>query len=255
MTRVWAIAVNTFREAVRDKVLYALLFFALLMIAGSAVVAELTVGEYHKIIKDFGLAAINLFGLAIAIFVGIGLVSKEIERKTIYTIASKPVARWQFVLGRYLGLVLTLLAEIAAMGAGFVLMTLATRTTLGLAFLPALLLTLVELMVVTAFAVLFSCFSNPLLSAFFTVGFVVIGRLSPELKQLAESGHSEALLLFARILYRATPDLGTFDTRTEAAYGLAIGWEYLGYATGYDLLWAAALLVMAVLVFQKRDFR
>ncbi len=120
--KVWAIAFNTFREAVRDKILYALLFFALLMIAGSVLVADLTIGEYDKILKDLGLAAINIFGVMIAVFVGIGLVWKEIERKTIYTIATKPVARWQFLLGKYLGLVLTLAVEVLLMSVGFALM-------------------------------------------------------------------------------------------------------------------------------------
>ena len=170
MRIIQVIALNTFREAVRDKILYAMLVFALVLIGGSLLVAELTIGEYEKIIKDLGLSLISIFGLMIAIFVGIGLVYKEIERKTIYTIASKPVPRWQFLLGKYLGLVLTLAAEVSIMGLGFALILQLSGAGERLVLLPALWLTFVELLVVTAIAILFSCFSTPTLSALFTLG-------------------------------------------------------------------------------------
>jgi len=253
--KIWAIALNTFREAIRDKILYALLFFALLMIGASVLVAELAVGEYEKILRDLGLAAINIFGVAIAVFVGIGLVYKEIERKTIYTIASKPIARWQFVSGKYLGLSGTLALEVAIMGIGFALMLKFTGSSGAIDAIPAIWLTWIELLVVTAVAIVFSCFSTPTLSALFTVGLVIIGRLTAPLKEFAEAGNSEAFKDFARVVYRVLPDLQTFNLRPEAAYGRAYDWEYIAYATGYGLVWAGLLLTIAVIIFQFRDFK
>jgi ABC-type transport system involved in multi-copper enzyme maturation permease subunit len=254
--KIEAIALTTFREAVRDKILYTLLFFALAMIAASAVVADLTIGEYGKIVRDLGLAAIDLFGLLIAIFVGIGLVYKEIERKTIYTIASKPIARWQFLIGKYLGLVMTLGAEVLVMAVGFLLQLYLTDAGLSGALLPAIWLIFVELLVVTAIAIVFSSFTTPMLAALFTIGITIIGRLSATLKELGEaSGEAPGLRTAASLFYRLLPDLATFDIRTEAAYGRPVDWEYVGYATGYGLLWTVALLAVGTIVFQYRDFK
>ena len=255
MRVIYAIAINTFREAVRDKILYAMLAFALVMLFGSLLVAELTIGEYTKIIKDLGLALISIFGLMIAIFVGIGLVYKEIQRKTIYTIASKPVPRWQFLLGKYSGLVLTLAAEVAIMGLGFALILQLSGATGRLVLVPAVWLTFVELMLVTAIAVLFSCFSTPTLSALFTIGITVIGRLTAPLLEVVQAGDNESLQQFARLLYRLLPDLQTFNMRADAAYGRAVDWEWVVYSTGYGFVWTALLLVLASAIFQYRDFK
>ena len=253
--KIWAIGLNTFREAVRDKILYTLLFFAVLMIGGSVLVADLTVGEYGRIIRDLGLAAISLFGLMIAVFVGIGLVYKEIDRKTIYTIASKPVARWQFVLGKYFGLVLTLITEVALMSAAFGATLLLTHTTVEVAgIVAAVWLIFVELLVVTAVAILFGCFSTPTLSALLTIGVTVIGRLTPQLKILAEKSESEGLQRLGRLGYSVLPDLGTFNLRSSAALGTPVEWEYVAYATGYGVLWAAVLLLLSTVIFRYRDF-
>ena len=253
--KIQAIALNTFREAVRDKVLYSLLFFAILMILGSVLVAELTIGEYAKIIRDIGLASISIFGLLIAIFIGIGLIYKEIERKTIYTIASKPVARWQFLVGKYLGLLATLATEVIIMSLAFwlTLKLIGSEATIGL--LPAIWLTFVEMAVVTAIATLFGCFTSPMLSALFTVGLTLIGKLSQDLLLIGQQSESAVVNVMAEVAYRVLPDLGRFDLRTEAAYGQPVDWEYVAYATGYGAAYAAALLVIASLIFRLRDFK
>ena len=257
MIRVWAITANTFREAIRDKILYTLLFFALLMIGAALFLADLTIGEYEKILKDMGLAAINLFGVLISVFLGIGLVYKEIERKTIYTIASKPVRRWEFLLGKYLGLVGTLALEVSLMTVGFFFVLLYGQTSIGIELLSAIWLTFVELLVITAIATLFSSFTTPVLAAMFTLSGALVGRLSSALKEFAEQGDrfGEAFQLFANILYRVWPDLETFNIRAAAAYGKAVDWEYVGYSTVYGLAWSASLLVLAALIFQRRDFK
>jgi ABC-type transport system involved in multi-copper enzyme maturation permease subunit len=253
--RIQAIALTTFREAVRDKILYTLLFFALAMIGVSSLIADLTIGEYGRIVRNLGLAAIDVFGLMIAIFVGIGLVYKEIERKTIYTIASKPIARWQFLLGKYLGLVITLAAEVAVMGAGFMLQLHLTGAASSFALVPAIWLIFVELLVVTAVAIVFSCFTTPMLASLFTLGITVVGKLSAQLKELSDAGDDPGLEIIAGIVYRVLPDLATFDIRTEAAYGRPVDWEFVGYATGYGFLWTAVLLAIGTVVFQYRDFK
>ncbi len=255
MIRIWAIALNTFREAVRDKILYSLLFFALLMIGGSVLVAELAIGEYGKIIRDVGLAAISLFGLLIAVFVGIGLIYKEIERKTIYTIASKPVPRWQFLVGKYLGLLGTLATEVAIMAVAYFVVLEAIGAGVTAAMVPAIWLTLVELAVVTAVAILFGSFSSPMLSALFTVGITLIGKMSPELVALGKKADNPAMESLMTAVYTVLPDLSRFNLRSEASYDLVVEWEYVAYATGYGAAYAAALLVLASIIFRFRDFK
>lgn len=255
MIRIWAIAVNTFREAVRDKILYSLLFFALIMIGGSVLIADLTIGEYGKIIRDVGLAAISIFGLLIAVFVGIGLIYKEIEGKTIYTIASKPVPRWQFLVGKYLGLLATLGIEVAIMALAYLVVLLSMDAGVTAAMGPAIWLTFVELAVVTAIAILFGSFTSPVLSALFTVGLTLIGKMSQQLQLLGERSESGLVRAFTDVAYRVLPDLSRFDLRNEASYGVDVEWEYVAYATGYGAAYAAALLVVASIIFRFRDFK
>jgi len=255
MIRIWAIALNTFREAVRDKILYSLLFFALLMIGGSVLVAELAIGEYGKIIRDVGLAAISIFGLLIAVFVGIGLIYKEIERKTIYTIASKPVPRWQFLVGKYLGLLGTLGTEVAIMAVAYLLVLQGIGAGITGAMFPAIWLTFMELAVVTAVAILFGSFSSPMLSALFTIGITLIGKMSPELVALGKKADNPALESLMTAVYTVLPDLSRFNLRSEASYDMPVEWEYVAYATGYGAAYAAALLVLASIIFRFRDFK
>lgn len=167
--KVLSIAFNTFRENLRDKLLYNLLIFALLMIGSSLILMRLTLGEFHRLILDIGLGSINFFGVLIAIFVGIGLVSKEIEKKTIYTIISKPVARFQFLLGKYVGLSLTLLINTAIMACGLLAVLYVQDVPIHAVLFKALIMIVVEFMVITAVALLFSTFSSATFSAIFTL--------------------------------------------------------------------------------------
>ena len=189
MTATLAIAVNTFRESVRDKVLYNLVLFAILLIGGSYLIGQLTAGQDVKIIKDLGLAATSMFGLFIAVFIGIGLVSKEVERRSVYALLAKPIHRYQLVLGKYCGLILTLAVNVSVMALALYLvltymswgMEEMTRASdvrpLDPALLTAMGLILVELMLVTAIALLFSTFSTPILSAALTFGLYAIPNM------------------------------------------------------------------------------
>src|ERR671913_479905 len=220
--RVLAIARNTFREAVRDRVLYNLVLFVLLLTGASVFIGELSGGQERKVIVDLGLSAMLLFGVFIAIFVGVGLVYKEIERRTIYAIFAKPVGRGEFLVGKYLGLCLTLAVNVAVMGAGVSLAILYVRggwDALVLNIWPALALIYVELMIVVAVALLFSSFSSPALSALLTFFVFVIGHFSADLKSFAASlGGVGARALFGA-LYYLLPNLSNYSYITAAAHG------------------------------------
>lgn len=254
---MWCIAViayNTFRETLRDKILYNLLFFALLLIGGSVVLGDLTIAEQSKIVTDMGLAAINLVGVIIAIFVGIGLVSKEIERRTVYTIVARPISRWQFILGKYAGLALTLGVNMLIMCAVFLGTLWMDQVPIHGALFQAVALVFVELLLVTALALFFSTFSSATLSAIMTLAFYVIGHLTADLKGLAAKSQSESLKGVLNALYYVCPNLEALNIKGQAAMGGAVAWTYQALASLYGLLYAALLLVAACMVFQRRDF-
>jgi ABC-type transport system involved in multi-copper enzyme maturation permease subunit len=256
--RVRAIALNTFREAVRDRVLYNLVIFVLLLTAGAIFVGELSAGEEAKVIVDLGLSAILLFGAFISIFVGVGLVYKEIERRTVYAIFSKPVARGEFLVGKYFGLCLTLMVNVMVMGAGVSLALLYLRRgwdPLIFRIWPAILLIYVELMILTAVALLFSSFSSPALSALLTFFVFIIGHFSQDLKGLAVSmGASAARWLFTAIYY-LLPNFANYSYITEAGHGITPDKGGVISALVYALFYIAALLAAATLIFNRRNFK
>lgn len=262
------VAVNVFRESVRDKVLYNLVFFAVLLMAASYLIGQLTAGQDLKIVKDLGLAAISFFGLFIAIFIGIQLVAKEVERRSIYGLLSKPIARYQIVVGKYAGLVLTLAVNLAVMTValyavlGCMAWVLGPPAVLALeappvdpAMLKAVVLTFAELSVVTAVALFFSTFSTPMLSAALTFGLFIAGRFSADLRNFDEVVDSPAAAMLARLLYWVLPDLAAFDVRAQVAHGVPVEAGYMALTMAYGLTYVAALLVAAVAIFARRDFK
>ncbi len=262
------IAINGFREAVRDKVMYSLVAFAVLLIVASYIIGELTAGQDVKITKDLGLSAIAMFGLFMAIFIGIGLVSKEVERRSIYALLAKPIRRSDLVLGKYLGLVLTLVVNIAVMTAALylVLAYLGTEESdlarqareaalLDPALLKAVLLTLVQLMIVTATALFFSTFSTPILSAVLTFLVYVAGFFGTDLRNFDQVVDSHTVQALARGLYYLLPNLGAFDITAQVVHGLPVGWRYIGVTTVYGFTYIAILLIMSVTIFSRRDFK
>ncbi|MGH7408615.1 MAG: ABC transporter permease [Candidatus Methylomirabilales bacterium] len=253
--RTAAIAFNTFREAIRDRILYSLLVFALAMIGGSVILTTLSVGGEARIIKDLGLAAIGLVGTLIAVFIGVGLVYKEIERRTLYTIIIKPIRRADFILGKFLGLTLTLAVNVAIMGVGLVLLASAMEARLTWELLLPVGLTFVKLMVVTAIAVLFSTFSTPTLSAIFTLALVVVGSLANDLKLFAATFGGPLLQWVVAALYLVLPNLATLDVGGAVVHGRPVPATVATLAAAYGLAYAAALLAGAVWIFQYRDFK
>jgi ABC-type transport system involved in multi-copper enzyme maturation permease subunit len=256
--RIAAIARNAFREAVRDRVLYNLVLFVLLLIVGAIFLGELSAAQESKIIVDLGMGAMLLFGTFIAIFVGVGLVYKEIERRTIYAIFSKPVGRGEFLVGKYLGLGFTLLVNVAVMGLGITLALIYVRggwSPLALSIWPAVLLIYMELMILTAVALLFSSFSSPTLSALLTFFIFIIGHFSADLRGFGASmGTTSARLLFGA-LYYLLPNLSYYNFITPAAHGETPPVSALLGAFAYAVIYSAVLLSAATLVFNRRNFK
>ncbi len=256
--RIAAIARNAFREAVRDRVLYNLVLFVLLLTGASIFIGELSGGQERRVIVDLGLSAMLLFGAFIAIFVGVGLVYKEIERRTIYAVFSKPVGRGEFLVGKYLGLCLTLLVNVLVMGVGVSLALVYVShgwDPLIPKIWPAVLLIYMELMLLTATALLFSSFSSPALSALLTFMVFIIGHFSADLKSLANSlGGSGARWLFTG-LYYLLPNLSNYSFITPAAHGRAPSPGFVLASALYALVYITVILAGATLVFSRRNFK
>ena len=258
LSRINAIARNAFREAVRDRVLYNLVLFVLLLTAASIFIGELSGGQERKVIVDLGLSAMLLFGMFIAIFVGVGLVYKEIERRTIYAVFSKPVGRGEFLVGKYLGLCLTLLVNVLVMGVGVSLALLYVSRgwdPLIPKIWPAVLLIYLELMLLTAVALLFSSFSSPALSALLTFLTFVIGHFSADLKTLAVSMGSPSARLFFTGLYYLLPNLSNYSFITPAVHGQTPAAGFVFATAFYALVYIAVILAAATLIFSRRNFK
>jgi len=262
------IAVNGFREAVRDKVMYSLVAFAVLMIVVSYVLGQLTAGQDLKIMKDVGLSSIAIFGLFMAVFIGIGLVSKEVERRSVYALLAKPIRRADILLGKYLGLVLTLVVNVTVMtialyavlayvgwGENAFARQAREAPALDPAMLKAVALTLVQLMIVTATALFFSTFSTPILSAALTLGVYVAGYFSTDLRNFDQVVKSPAAVALARGLYYVLPNLSPFDVTAQVVHGLHVGWRYVFVTSAYGVTYIALLLVISAAVFSWRDFK
>ena len=268
MSVIPSVAVSVFRESVRDKVLYNLVFFAVLLIGVSLLLSQLTAGQDVKIIKDLGLAATSVFGLFIAVFVGIGLVWKEVERRSVYSLLAKPIRRWEFILGKYLGLVFTLAVNLAVMAVALhaVLAYQAWITPPELAkaweapaidpgLLVAIGLIFLQLTLVTAIALFFSTFSSPLLSAALTFGLFVIGHFNADLKNFEQVVESPVVAWIARGLYYLLPNLAPFDVKVQVVHGQAVALGDVLLTIVYALVYIAMLLVATTWIFGKKDFK
>jgi len=252
--RILAIALNTFREAIRNRILYLLLVFAVALILCAQAVSLMTVGSEEKIIKDFGLATIDIFGVLTSVLLGIGLVSREIERRTVYVLLAKPIHRAEFVLGKYFGLVLTLLVNTAVMTAWFFGVLLAKGIAdIGLA--KAIVLLFLQFLLITALAILFSCMSNPIVSCILTLALYVIGHLLWSFDLLKARLPSAAARAVCTVLQAVLPNLSHFDVKGQVVHGLPVGGGEMAFAFGYLALYGAAVLLLACAVFQRREMQ
>ncbi|HJU41641.1 MAG TPA: ABC transporter permease [Vicinamibacterales bacterium] len=267
MRGIVLVAGAVFRESVRDRVPYSMVVFAVLLMAASYLISQMTAGQDLKIIKDLGLASIAIFGLLIAVFIGIGLVSKEVERKSVYGLLSKPLSRPQFILGKFLGLMLTLTVNIGAMTVALYgvlfflnvvnpeLALVARAPALDPRLLIAIGLILAELMVVTALALFFSTFSSPLLATLLTLGLWVAGHFNADLRNFENVIDSAAVAWIARVLYYVLPNLAPFDVKAEVVHAFPVTVRHVALTVTYAAVYTAVLLTAAVAIFRRRDFK
>ena len=253
MTPVLAIAANAVRELIRGKLLYNLLLFTALFVAGSLLVAQLTVGNWLRIILDMGLGAMELAGALLAIVIGVGIVAGEVQRKTILPTLAKPVPRWSFCLGRYAGLVLLLAVNAAVIAVVLRVVLWLAGYGLGTTALQATLLLCVEFAVLASVAVLFASFSTPLLAGSYAFALFFIGHLLPDLRTFADKSQSGAARTLARGFYLLLPDLELLNLKSHASNELPVTASYVLHATGYGLAYAAVLLGLAIVIFSRRD--
>jgi ABC-type transport system involved in multi-copper enzyme maturation permease subunit len=253
-----AVAINTFREAVRDRVLYNLVFFALMMIGAAVLVGQTSIGIERLVIINLGLSAISIFGLVMAVFIGVGLVYKEMEKRTLYSLLAKPIRRWEFLVGKYAGLLLTL-----AVNTSFMMLGLAAALFyVGRPFLRsdasiliAVYFILLELALVTALALFFSCFSSPMLSTLFTLGIYITGVFARDIRDVGELTHNPAFESATRVLYYLVPNIHNFNVIALAAHAEPIPFSLVWHNTLYALLYVVLLLLAASAVFSGRNLK
>lgn len=252
MRRLLAVAANTFRETVRERVLYNLVFFAILMTLSGLLLGDLSIREDDKIIKDLGLAAMDVFGTLIAIFLGVGLVNKEIERRSLYPLLAKPLTRTEFFLGKFTGLAFTLLVNVALMTVGIYMALLIAGRSLPLSLVKAVYGIYLGLLLMVAIALLLSSITSSALAAIGTFGLMLAGRFSGVIRDARQvlPGAPAWLVTF---LYYLLPDFAKFDFKGRVAYGDPVPLAWLGWATLYAALYTAVVLVMGVASFRRRE--
>jgi ABC-type transport system involved in multi-copper enzyme maturation permease subunit len=268
--RVVLVARHVFKESVRDRVLYAIAGFALLLVAASFLIGQITAGEDVKIIKDLGLATIELAGVLMTVFIGVGLVSREIDRRSIFALLAKPLARWEFIAGKYLGLVMTIAVNIAGMTAALFLMLAwmnwgeldVVRKALDApivdpALLWAALLIFAELALLTAVALFFSTFSSSaLISVVLTIGAYVAGQLSRDLRGFGDLVEvSAAVAAVVGAIGYIVPAFSEFDLKNEVVHGIPIAASRITYPLLYAVVYAGTALGASMLVFSRREFK
>jgi len=254
VSRILAIARNTVREVVRERMVLVLALFGIGLVVASQVFSPLAMGEGRKIVTDFGLAGATVLATMLAIFLGSSLLHKELDRRTIYAVMAKPIRRADFLLGKFAGLWATTGLLLTGMtGIVLAIVTVSYHETPWVV-LGALVLTLVELAVVTAIVVFFSAFTTPALTAFFTIATVVAGHFAEDLHFFGRSG-SAAVAGITEAVYWALPHLSLFNARGLVAHGIAVEPERLAFALAYGALYATAALIAAGAIFERREFR
>ncbi len=255
--RVGYIAFNTFREAVRDRVLYNLIAFALLLSGAAILVGEISIDIERLVVINLGLTAISIFGVLIAIFIGIGLVSKEIDKRTLYTVLSRPVQRWEFVVGKFFGLTGTLVVNTAFMAIGVFLALLYTAhrfDKMDSWVLVALYFIVLQFFIVCALSLFFSSFSTPLMSAVFSFALFIIGNLADDLRGFARVSHGLGGWLATGVAY-LVPNFASMNVVSQVAHGVPVSGRLILYNTVYALLYSAMAIAGAVLIFQRRNLK
>ena len=267
INRIKVIAYNTFLEAVRDRILYTLLIFAVLMILGSIIISSISAEQYNKITKDLGLTTISIIGILISIFLGMNVVYNEIDKKTVYNLFSKPVRRFEFVLGKYLGISFTLLVITIGMSIIlFLLVYYVENRYRGLIefhyggqfyseFVSAIYFTYLEFLIIIAISLVFSSFTTPIMTVMFVLLVFTIGRFSSDIKLFSEHLTHPSIGYITEAVYRIVPHLDQFNLRNEAVYGGEISLTMFLNLTGYAFLYCVSMIILSIAIFEKKEFK
>jgi ABC-type transport system involved in multi-copper enzyme maturation permease subunit len=253
MRAILSVAATTFKESIRNRTILGILILAIGFIISALLLAELALDQRIRVILDWGLFCVSAFGVLLAILLGVSLVQKEVRRKNLYVILSRPIRRWQYVLGKYLGLGLTLAIEVGALTLALILLLLFEGHTPDLLLAKSLYLILVEVLLVAAIAVFFASFSSPYLSGFFTLGMFAVGRSLPALAHLSEKVDSQATHFLLKGLFFLLPDLADFNMNARVIHNLEIDFFEVGLLSLYGLSYLTIILVLAAWSFSRRD--
>ena len=253
--RIIKIAKNVFLEAIRDRILYIIGLFTVLMIAAVRLIPELSVGTEDKIILDFGLAVINILGLIVTVFVGTGLVNKEIEKRTVYILVAKPLSRSELIIGKHIGLsgVLAVLLMAMTVIYGLILSLSGIDYPVG-SILVTVIFIFIQLSLLTAVAILFGVFTSSLLATLFTFGIYLMGNLSRDLVKLGDLSDNPEIKKLMMGLYVVLPDLSRLDLKNDSVYGLLPSMDNLFTNLAYALLYTMLLLSITIAMFARREF-
>ncbi|TMA28768.1 MAG: ABC transporter permease [Deltaproteobacteria bacterium] len=255
MGGLFPIVGNTLRELARSKLFYNLVLFSALLIGASIFVAQLTVGEWSRVILDMGLSSIEGVGVLLACLIGVGLVAGEIDRRTIYPTLAKPVTRATFLTARYAGLALILAANVALMLGVLALTLRMAGSHYSPASLPAALLLLIELWLIAALAMFYASFTTPTLAVAFCLSTFLVGHLVSDLRAYGERSKSGLAKTVTMALYRALPNLELLNLKAQAANDLPVPEGFVSRAALYGLLYAAVILLLAIAIFRRRDLK
>jgi ABC-type transport system involved in multi-copper enzyme maturation permease subunit len=255
MRAVRAIAANTFREAIRDRILYLFIGFAVVMVVSSKLFGMLTVGDEAKIVKDIGLASMRFFSMLIAVMMSMILISREVDNRTVFNILAKPVRRWQFILGKYLGLVTIVAANLLLITLVLIVMVLSVAGEFDLMLLFAGAMTMLEMLVLAAFATFFAVLTRPILGSLMTLAVFVVGHLSSDLWLLTQQLPGALIRTVVGVIYYLLPNLERFNFDTEVVHDLSIPGAAVGWAVIYAAAFVAVVLFLANLRFRGKDLK
>ncbi len=254
MRQIGAIAVNTFKETIRDRILAVIVVFALLMIVASLWLATISLGEGGRMMKDFGLVAITLFGLIVAVFVAAGLVHKEVEKRTVFVLFSKPVSRTAFIVGKFAGLAATLALVLAGMGVFLLAVVWLVDQHVAGSLLLAVLMIYVQLLVIVAVTILFSTIGSAILASVLGICVFVAGQLSHNVLSLTRLGQGAVTEALSWVIYIAIPNLAALDVKAGVVGETVPAWGSIGLWTLYLAAYVVVVLAVSVLIFRRREF-
>lgn len=253
MGAILSVASTAFRESIRNRTLLGILILALGFIASAEILAAMSLDQRVRVLTDWGLFCVSAFGVLLAILMGVSQVHKEVRRKNLYVVLTRPIHRWQYVLGKYLGLGLTLVVEFGALTLALLVLLAIEGIAPSLLLAQALVLILLEILLVAALAVFFASISSPYLSGLFTFGLFAVGRSLPVLEKLADKTHSAIVYAGLKGLTWVLPDLDAFNQSSKVVHDLPIGWVHVGWTSLYGFAYGAALIVLAAWIFSRKD--